>query len=161
MLPITIGGRRVISSAARVVNKPQRFYSQQKETISLQNIETRWKTMAPAERSALTKQLEEAQLGDWKALSVEEKRAAYYVAFGSHGAREPVTKPGHVPKLIASVLGIVAISSAMMYVARAKGQESPHTMEPEWREKTNEYLREQKSNPISGISSEGYKGKGF
>ena len=76
MLPITIGRQRAVSAATRAVSKPQRFYSQQKETISLQNIETRWKTMAPAERSALTKQLEEAQLGDWKALSVDQKKAA-------------------------------------------------------------------------------------
>ena len=31
----------------------------------------------------------------------------------------------------------------------------------EWKEATNEYLKEQNSNPITGISSEGYKGKGY
>ena len=39
--------------------------------------------------------------------------------------------------------------------------EKPHTMTPEWQEQTNEYLKSQKSNPITGISSEGYKGKGY
>lgn len=34
-------------------------------------------------------------------------------------------------------------------------------MTPEWQEKTNEYLKSQNSNPITGISSEGYKGKGY
>jgi cytochrome c oxidase subunit 4 len=34
-------------------------------------------------------------------------------------------------------------------------------MSKEWREQTDEYMRSQKANPITGISSEGYKGKGF
>jgi cytochrome c oxidase subunit 4 len=34
-------------------------------------------------------------------------------------------------------------------------------MTTEWQEATNEYMKGQKANPITGISSEGYKGKGF
>lgn len=41
------------------------------------------------------------------------------------------------------------------------GAEHPHTLSEEWRQKTTEYLKSQNSNPISGISSEGYKGKGY
>lgn len=41
------------------------------------------------------------------------------------------------------------------------GQETPHTISKEWEEATNEYLKSQNSNPISGISSEGYKGTGY
>lgn len=41
------------------------------------------------------------------------------------------------------------------------GAEHPHTMSEEWRQKTTEYLKSQNSNPITGISSEGYKGKGY
>lgn len=41
------------------------------------------------------------------------------------------------------------------------GQEKPHTVSKEWEEATNEYLKSQNSNPISGISSEGYKGTGY
>ena len=34
-------------------------------------------------------------------------------------------------------------------------------MSREWQEATNEYLREQKAEPITGISSEGYTGPGY
>lgn len=44
-------------------------------SVSLANLETRWATMSPAERSAVTKHLEEIQMGDWKALSAEQKKA--------------------------------------------------------------------------------------
>lgn len=39
--------------------------------------------------------------------------------------------------------------------------EKPKTISPEWEEATNEYMKEQKMNPISGIASEGYQGKGY
>ena len=44
-------------------------------SVSLANLETRWATMSPGERSAVTKHLEEIQMGDWKALSEEQKKA--------------------------------------------------------------------------------------
>jgi len=34
-------------------------------------------------------------------------------------------------------------------------------MTKEWQEDTNKKMLAQKANPITGISSEGYKGKGF
>ncbi|KAI9246747.1 cytochrome c oxidase subunit IV-domain-containing protein [Phascolomyces articulosus] len=124
---ISAARQRVLSGTIvrNVVNKSRSYSSQPpKQTVSLQNIETRWKTLAPAERTAITKQLEEAQLGDWKALSVEEKKAAYYIAFGSHGAREPVTKPGHASKVLAGVLTVLTVSSGLMYATRANGKKS-------------------------------------
>jgi cytochrome c oxidase subunit 4 len=39
--------------------------------------------------------------------------------------------------------------------------EKPKTISKEWEEATNEYMKEQKMNPISGIASEGYQGKGY
>ncbi|KAI8146383.1 cytochrome c oxidase subunit IV [Fennellomyces sp. T-0311] len=159
MLPVMAVRQRATTTLRGINNC--RFYSQQKQTVSLQNLETRWKTLAPAERSAITKQLEEAQLKDWKTLSLEEKKAAYYVAFGAHGPREPVTQPGHASKVIAGILTVLTVSSGLMYWTRQNGTETPHTTSPEWKEKTTEYMRSQNSNPIHGISSEGYKGKGF
>lgn len=39
-----------------------------------------------------------------------------------------------------------------------KVTEHPRTLNKEWEEATNERMRQQKANPITGISSEGYKG---
>lgn len=44
--------------------------------VAVQNIETRWKTLSTAEQNTIAKQLEEAQKGDWKALTLDEKKAA-------------------------------------------------------------------------------------
>ncbi|KAI8379683.1 cytochrome c oxidase subunit IV [Radiomyces spectabilis] len=129
--------------------------------VAVQNLESRWKTLSSAEQNTIAKQLEEAQAGDWKLLSADEKKAAYYIAFGAHGPREPLTKPGHAAKVVGGVAGVLAASAALFYAMRLGAKETPHTMSKEWEEKTNEYLKSQNSNPITGISSEGYKGKGY
>ena len=35
------------------------------------------------------------------------------------------------------------------------------TLTKEWQEATNKKMREQKANPLKGLTSEGYKGKGW
>ncbi|KAF3924154.1 hypothetical protein AA313_de0206256 [Arthrobotrys entomopaga] len=40
-------------------------------------------------------------------------------------------------------------------------RQPPKTMTKEWQEMSNEYLKGQKAEPITGISSEGYKGPGM
>mgnify|MGYP004490849169 CR=1 FL=1 len=45
-------------------------------TVSVQNMETRWKSLSIAEQNTVVKQLEEAQKKDWKVLSFDEKKAA-------------------------------------------------------------------------------------
>ncbi|KAL0089781.1 cytochrome c oxidase subunit 4 COX4 [Phycomyces blakesleeanus] len=129
--------------------------------VSVQNLETRWKTLSTAEQNTVAKQLEEAQKADWKSLSVDDKKAAFYIAFGAHGPREPLTTPNHGLKVLGGVIGVLVASGALFYAMRLGGGENPPTMTKEWQEATNEYLKSQNSNPITGISSEGYKGKGY
>ncbi|CAO3670035.1 unnamed protein product [Umbelopsis vinacea] len=129
--------------------------------VAVQNIESRWKSLSPTEQNTIAKQLEEAQKGNWKQLSLEEKKAAYYIAFGAHGPREPLTQPGHNLKVLIGSIGVIAASGALFYVIRQNAIEKPKTISPEWEEATNEYMKEQKMNPISGIASEGYQGKGY
>ncbi|CAG8459501.1 16373_t:CDS:2 [Acaulospora morrowiae] len=127
----------------------------------ISDIEKKWKSLSVDEQSSISKQLEELQKQDWNKISVEEKKAAYYISFGAHGPREPLTKPGHVSKMIAAVSGIVAVSYGIFYMTRKAVPEKPVSLTKEWQEATNEKLLQQNINPISGISSEGYKGKGY
>ncbi|KXN69904.1 cytochrome c oxidase polypeptide V [Conidiobolus coronatus NRRL 28638] len=125
----------------------------------LNSIELQWTKLNEEERKAVTSELSELQKQDWKKLSAEEKRAAYYIAFGPHGPREPL--PAYGFKVFFGVLGLLGASAGTFLWARSLAQPPPHTMTTEWQEATNEYMKGQKANPITGISSEGYKGKGF
>jgi len=106
-------------------------------------------------------QLEELQKKDWKELSIDEKKAAYYVAFGPHGPRAPISKPGDTLKIFLATMGLVGVAYVLSTALRAFAAAPPKTLTKEWEEATNVRAREMNLNPITGISSEGYSGKGF
>ncbi|CAJ0650270.1 6196_t:CDS:2, partial [Entrophospora sp. SA101] len=83
----------------------------------------------------------------------------YYIAFGSHGPREPFLKAGHGSKVTIGLGIIILISSVSYYLSRVAVHDKPSTINKEWEEATTEKLIKQKADPISGIASEGYKGK--
>lgn len=116
--------------------------------------------MTEEERSLVHEQLEELQTRDWRSMSLDEKRAAYYVAFGPHGTRVPATKPGDANKIALGVFAVIAATGIIWTVIRSYAREPPRTMTKEWQAASNEKAIEQKQNPITGIASEGYKGKG-
>ncbi|OCH88817.1 cytochrome c oxidase subunit IV [Obba rivulosa] len=129
--------------------------------IPLSNVEAQWERLSPDEQLAVHQQLEELQKKDWKTLSIDEKKAAYYVAFGPHGPRAPTHKPGDTVKLLLGTLAGIAVAGGVFAWFRSRAPPPPRSLTKEWEEASNELAREQKMNPISGISSEGYKGKGF
>jgi len=128
--------------------------------IPLSNVEAQWEKLTAEEQLTVHQQLEEIQKKDWKTLSLDEKKAAYYVAFGPHGPRADLHPPGSVPKIIAATFAMVAAGGVLYGLARYFGGDAK-TMTKEWQEASNERAVEMKINPISGISSEGYSGKGF
>ncbi|KAF8645457.1 hypothetical protein AX16_007811 [Volvariella volvacea WC 439] len=129
--------------------------------IPLSNVEAMWGKLSVEEKQSVHEQLEELQKKDWKELSIDEKKAAYYVAFGPHGPRAPISQPGDNLKILLATLGLVGLAGVLSLTIRQYAAPPPKTLTKEWEEATNERALEMKLNPISGISSEGYKGKGF
>ncbi|PWN53298.1 putative cytochrome-c oxidase chain V precursor [Violaceomyces palustris] len=124
------------------------------------NIEATWKSLSKEEQYGVFRQLEEVQRKDWKELSIDEKKAAYFVSFGPHGPRKPITTSGQGARTLAGVVGLIGATCVLFYGLRSQAPPPVKTMTKEWQEATNERALEMKQNPISGISSEGYKGKG-
>ncbi|KAL0946445.1 hypothetical protein HGRIS_012668 [Hohenbuehelia grisea] len=129
--------------------------------IPLSNVEAQWQTMAQEDKAIVHEQLEELQKKDWKDLSLDEKKAAYYVAFGPHGPRAPISPPGTTLKIFLSTMGLVGAAGVLMLAIRQFAPPPPKTISREWEEASNQRAIEQKMNPITGITSEGYSGKGF
>ncbi|KAH9484560.1 Cytochrome c oxidase polypeptide 5, mitochondrial [Psilocybe cubensis] len=129
--------------------------------IPLSNIEAQWARLSAEEKVSVHEQLEVLQQKDWKELSLDEKKAAYYVAFGPHGPRTPSSQPGDNVKILAATAGLVGAAGVLYFVLKQFAQPLPKTMTKEWQEASNERAIEAKINPITGISSEGYTGKGF
>jgi len=116
--------------------------------------------MSGEEKLTVHEQLEALQVKDWKELSLDEKKAAYYVAFGPHGPRAPTSQPGDGVKIFFSTLALMAIGGIVFFAIHSQSS-TPRTMTKEWQLASNERAKEMKLNPISGITSEDYKGKGF
>ncbi|KAH0826939.1 COX4, subunit IV of cytochrome c oxidase [Lanmaoa asiatica] len=129
--------------------------------IPLSNVEAQWEKLSKTDQATVQGQLEEIQKKDWKLLSVDEKKAAYYVAFGPYGPRTPVSPPGQGLKVFLYTMGLVGISGLISMAVHSRAPPPPKTLTREWQEASNERGREQKMDPMSGISSEGYTGKGF
>ncbi|CAO1628308.1 unnamed protein product [Jaminaea pallidilutea] len=125
------------------------------------NIEARWNSMSKVEQYAVYRQLEEMQRKDWKDLSLDEKKAAYFVSFGPHGPRKPITQPGQGLRTLIATGGLVGLTFAIFYTMRTFAAPAPKTMTKEYQEQMTEKAREENLNPISGISSQNYKGKGY
>ncbi|KAI4159768.1 MAG: hypothetical protein LQ342_006279 [Letrouitia transgressa] len=94
---------------------------------------------------------------------------AWWIAFGPHGPRaEP--HPDEPWWLFTRTLGAMVLTLVLFIIIRQFAREPPRTMNKEWQEATNEYLKSgltfdfsqsQNTEPITGVSSEGYKGRGM
>ncbi|KAI6103671.1 COX4, subunit IV of cytochrome c oxidase [Pisolithus sp. B1] len=150
---------RPLTTAAHASVSPTAAPSQ--SAIPLSNVEAQWERMSKSDQALVHRQLEELQRKDWKQLSIDEKKAAYYVAFGPHGPRAPVSPPGQGLKVVFATSGLIGVAAMIYFTIRSFAPPPPKTLNREWEEASNERAREAKLNPITGISSEGYSGKGF
>jgi hypothetical protein len=93
---------------------------------------------------------------------------AYYVSFGPHGTRHPVSKPGESNKIVLGILAALGATGLLWTTARSYGEhhriskkrtilmflrlahEPPKTLTKEWEHAATERAKEQKMNPITG-----------
>ncbi|KAI9155325.1 Cytochrome c oxidase subunit 5 [Paramyrothecium foliicola] len=119
---------------------------------TLANIEKRWEGMPLQEQADLWMALRDRMKGSWTELTVQEQKAAYWIAFGPHGprAQEPAGTNAKIAWGVAVGLGV---SFSLFALTRYFANPAPHTMTREWQEASNERLLEQKADPITGITS--------
>ncbi|KAG9040242.1 Cytochrome c oxidase subunit 5A [Tulasnella sp. JGI-2019a] len=129
--------------------------------IPVSNIEAQWANLSNKEQMEVYEQLLEVQKKDWKSMSLDEKKAAYYISFGPHGPRKPIDAPGAQWKIFMLTTGIVGAATAAFLLIRSDAPPAPKSMSKEWQLAANEKAKEEGSNPFTGIASEGYKGKGY
>ncbi|KAH7393019.1 cytochrome c oxidase subunit IV-domain-containing protein [Pyrenochaeta sp. MPI-SDFR-AT-0127] len=120
---------------------------------TLANIEKRWEEMPPQEQADLWMSLRDRMKTDWKELTMQEKKAAYFIAFGPHGPRRP-PPPDEGRNVFFLTSAVIAGAFAVFAFTRMFASPiRPRTMTKEWQEASEEYLKAQGSEPITG-----YKG---
>ncbi|KAI1328041.1 cytochrome c oxidase subunit IV family [Xylariaceae sp. FL0255] len=127
---------------------------------TLANIEKRWEGMPSSEQAELWMALRDRMKGNWAELTFQEKKAAYWIAFGAHGPRAQPPPDENRKVALYTAVGVL-VSLAIFATMRAFAGPAPATMTKEYQEATNEYVKSQRAEPLTGISSEGYQGKGM
>ncbi|KFY22673.1 hypothetical protein V493_06426 [Pseudogymnoascus sp. VKM F-4281 (FW-2241)] len=136
--PIT----RAVGTAARSAVIARPVQSRAVHAISnptLANIERRWEAMPPQEQADVWMALRDRMKTNWADLTLQEKKAAYWIAFGAHGPRA-VAPPGEGWKVVGYTLAGIAVSFAIFAGARSFAKGPPATMTKEYQEASNEYL---------------------
>ena len=116
------------------------------------SLETRWATLPKSDQTALIDELKARQALPWQELTAAEKKAAYYISFGEWGPRKPLYGPGDKAKIFWGVtIGIVG-SVVMFAGIRSLGAPAPESMNRQWQEASDEYLKSKNANPFTGYS---------
>ncbi|CDO57337.1 similar to Saccharomyces cerevisiae YNL052W COX5A Subunit Va of cytochrome c oxidase, which is the terminal member of the mitochondrial inner membrane electron transport chain [Geotrichum candidum] len=116
------------------------------------NLESRWEKMTSEEQEDIISQLAERQKGPWNELTPNEKRAAWYISYGSWGPRKPIHPEGEGKKIAFGIVGIVAAAGIVFSTIRYFSEGLGITMNREWQEASDEILKENNANPFRGYS---------
>lgn len=116
------------------------------------NLETRWSKLPEKDQQTLIDELKTRMELPWQELSPAEKRAAYYISFGEWGPRTPLYLPGERAKVFWYTFGTVIASIVLFVGIRQLADPYPHTMNREWQEQSDEYLKSKNANPFTGYS---------
>lgn len=138
--------------AKQTVSKTQtRCVSTTVTPAAISNLQGRWEKLPESDKQHLIDALADKQKLPWNQLSLEEKKAAWYISFGTWGPRKPMETPEESAQIYKGIfigLGVAAGLFALYYANR----NVPKTMNKEWQEKSDEYLASKNANPFSTYS---------
>ncbi|KAI5951044.1 cox5 [Candida jiufengensis] len=116
------------------------------------NLETRWISLPKEDQQSIIEELKTRMELPWSELTNAEKQAAYYISFGEWGPRRPLYAPGEASKIFYIVAGSVIGSIALFIGIKSLAAPQPHTLNREWQEASDEYLKSKNANPFTGYS---------
>lgn len=136
---------RFNSTVAKAAPKPL-------STAYINKLETRWENLPKEDQTALIDELKARMELPWQELTTAEKKAAYYISFGEWGPRKPLYAPGDKNKIFWGTVAGLAAGVGLFAVIRSFAPAPPETMEREWQDKADEYLKSKNANPFTGYS---------
>ncbi|GMM33212.1 cytochrome c oxidase subunit Va [Saccharomycopsis crataegensis] len=140
--------RRIVQS----VKAPSTISKRLASTRSLSNaviadINTRWEDLPADDQQHIVQQLSDRQKLPWGELTPAEKKASWYISYGEWGPRRPVHSKGDAGKIFGGVVIGLGTALGIFLAVRAVSGPAPLTMNREWQEKSDEYLKSKNANP--------------
>lgn len=115
-------------------------------------LETRWESLPKEDQTTLIEELKTRMELPWQELTPAEKKAAYYISFGEWGPRKPLYGPGDKNKVFWGVVIGLAAGTALFAGVRSLAAPGPTTLNRQWQEASDEYLKSKNANPFTGYS---------
>lgn len=134
-----------------LVSRGYHLYTpEQKKAVSLQNVYTVSYQNTPAWDDILSKN-DELQAGDWRNMSLEEKKAAHFLAWGPVAEANTEFRQAVGIRVALILAGVFGAYMALRAFFRSR-KELP-TLEPEWVEASRERMIHERMNPYTGESA--------
>lgn len=108
---------------------------------------------------ALLAKNEELQMGDWNKMSLDEKKAAYFLAWGPKEEPNTAFNQAVLVRTLLILGGTVAFYYALVKYFRSK--KNLPTLTPEWKQATKERLIKERASPYTGVSSHVFTKEGI
>ena len=118
---------------------------------AISNLQGRWEKLPESDKQHLIDALADKQKLPWNQLSLEEKKAAWYISFGSWGPRKPMETPEETAKIYKGI-AIGFFFTVALFLTYYSQRNIPKTMNKEWQENEDEYLASKNANPFSTYS---------
>jgi cytochrome c oxidase subunit 4 len=115
-------------------------------------LEKRWEDLPSVDQEEIVSKLAKRQELNWNELTVDEKKAAWFISYGSWGPRRPVHAKGDAGKIATGVFVGLGVSLAIFLAIRSAAPAPPKTLSREWQDQSDEYLKSKNANPFSGYS---------
>lgn len=97
--------------------------------------------------------LREREKGDWKTLTLEEKKALYRISFCQTYA-EMYAPTGDWKAIVAMILGLCSLTGwIIIWMKVYVYPPMPHTLTEEWQEAVLKHMVATRSGPIEGVAS--------
>lgn len=136
---------RFNSTVAKVAPRPL-------SNAYVSQLESRWENLPKNDQTALITDLKERMKLSWGELTVAEKKAAYYISYGEWGPRTPLYTSGDKSRVFWGVFAGMGAGVLLYAFFRQFAAGEPVSMNREWQEASDEYLKTQNANPFTGYS---------
>lgn len=143
--------RQLARQSVQVSKVQTRFASTTITPAAISNLQGRWEKLPESDKQHLIEALSDKQKLPWNQLTLEEKKAAWYISFGSWGPRRPMETPEETSNIYKGIFLGLSIT-ALLFLAYYANRNVPKTMNKEWQEKSDEYLASKNANPFSTYS---------
>ncbi|KAK9457161.1 cytochrome c oxidase subunit IV-domain-containing protein [Dipodascopsis uninucleata] len=118
-------------------------------TPLISKLPERWDSMPVEEQVEITGKIWERQKAPWTDLTLDEKRASFFISYGPWGPRKPMHKPGDGYRIVGGIILGLAATTILFAIARSFAAPDPKTLNKEWQAASDKLYHDGYTEPFN------------